>query len=845
MAGFRARRFGSVYLLLLVASRLWLTFAPDAFTQAGELPEGMQRAPVLSSGVERTVAFRDFGPPRDEAVVLLHGSPGSLQDFAALAARLGPDRRILVPDLIGFGHSSPSAPDHSFVAQAEALLQLLEARGIARAHVVGFSWGGGVAIELAHRAPERVASLVLVSALGVQEHELLGRYELNRLVHGFQHAIVVGLDWLVPHFGLRGRVPFGRGFTRSFLDADQRPLRGHLEAFAGPMLLIHGRDDLLVPLAAAREHHRIVPQSELVWIEGGHLVLWNAPERVAETLRDWLGRSDAGALATRARATPARVAAAAAHFDAGRAGPQSGLGWAVFVLLVFAASMVSEDLTCAGVGFLTAVGQVGFVPGVAACVLALVAGDLLLYAGGRFVGPSLFSRFRRLGKESGGLTDRLHRSGGLAVLLGRFVPGARLPTYVAAGALRYPLPRFAGWLTLAAALWAPLLVGAAKVGGRALEVEAATPRAALLYGGLLVVGVAVLARIVPRLASWRERRLLLAKLKRLLRWEFWPTWAVYGLLVPSVIRMMVRAGSMRAPTLVNPSIPGGGLAGESKAAIDGLLRHAPAFAIPTRVIEPGPLEARVADVFAFADDTKAEGPLVLKPDVGERGRGVSIVDGPEDVRLALARTPGRMLVQVFVPGDEFGLFYVRRPGRAHGELFSIGRKVPRFVVGNGSDTLERLLLTDPVCLPMAHRLIEINAARLGEVPAPGERVQVTWLGTHSLGCRFLEGEDLRTEALEAAVDRLSRAAGFDFGRYDVRAADEAALRRGDFRVVEFNGLTAEAAHMFDPRYGLRAGLAVLREQWRIAFEIGAAYRAGGREPLSWQGLAQLVRESRG
>ncbi|MCR9096516.1 MAG: alpha/beta fold hydrolase [bacterium] len=838
---FRSRRFWSFYLLALVGSRLWLTFGEGE--GLGPLPEGMQRTAVEVAGIERTIAFRDLGPSVDEAVVLLHGSPGSLQDFAALANRLGPTRRVLVPDLLGFGRSSRSVPDHSFVAQADALAQLLDARGVARAHVVGFSWGGGVAIELVRRAPTRIASLVMVSALGVQEHELLGRFELNRLVHGFQHAIVVGLDWLTPHFGVFAASPFGRGFTRSFLDSDQRPLRGALAAFEGPMLVMHGREDFLVPPAAAREHHRIVPQSELVWIEGGHLVLWSAPHRVADTLRDWLERADRGALPARAEATPARLAIAARPFDPGASGPQSGLGWLVFALLVFAASMVSEDLTCAGVGLLAATGQVALLPGIAACGVALVLGDLVLYGMGRALGPPVLARFGRGPGEVGPLGRGLQRSAGVAVLLGRFVPGARLPTYVVAGIVRMSILRFTGWLVLAAAIWAPLLVGATAFGGRLLDLERASPRTALFAGVVLVLGMAIAARLAPRLTSWRGRRHLLSAWRRLCRWEFWPIAAIYAPLVPAVLGMAIRAGSLRAPTLVNPPIAGGGLAGESKAAIDVLLSRMPAHAIPTRVLEPGPDDERRAALRAFLEEHD-DGPVVLKPDVGERGRGVTIAHDEARAQAALEANPGRLLVQRFVPGDEFGLFYVRRPDEDRGELFSIARKTPRFVIGNGQDPLERLILTDPICLPMAPRLLEQNADRLAEIPAEGERVQVTEIGTHSLGCRFLEGEDLRSEALEAAVDRVSREAGLDFGRYDVRAADEAALRRGEFRVIEFNGLTGEAAHMYDPRYGLFAGLAILREQWRRAFEIGAAHRAAGRTPLGWAALWRLVRDSR-
>ncbi len=780
-----------------------------------------------------------------EPVLLLHGSPGSLQDFGALATRLSAGgRELIVPDMVGFGGSTRRVPDYSFEAQADYLMQLVDRLGLDRVHVVGFSWGGGVAIEMGDRWPERVASIVLVSALGVQEHELLGRHDLNHLVHAFQHGLFRGLDWLLPHFGLLGPSPLGVGFTRSFLDSDQRPLRAALESWNGPMLILHGRDDPLVPPAAAREHHRLVPQSRLRWMEGGHLVLWSHPEAVSEAILDWVEASARGALPGRDRAAPDRVAAAVPAFDRTAAGPQDGLGWLVFIVLVFVASMVSEDLTCAGVGLLVATGQVGFGGGVAACVGALVAGDLVLYLAGRGLGAPWLARLGRDPGELGRIGERLRRSAPAVVLLGRFIPGARLPTYVAAGVIRYPFLRFTALLMIAAALWAPLLVGLAAIGGRALDLGQPSSRAGIGLAVALIVSLGVAARLLPRLATHRGRRLLQSRWRRLRRWEFWPVWAIYLPLAPSILALAWRFRSLRAATLVNPSIPGGGLAGESKAAIQRALETMPEHAIATVVVEAGALERSLEQARGFMRDRDLDYPLVLKPDVGERGRGVRIVASEAEMRESLQSASGPMLIQEYIEGEEFGIFHVRLPGESRGRIFSLARKVPRFVLGNGRDPLERLILDDPVCLPMAETLLASNRDVLDRVPEAGESVQVSRIGTHSLGCRFLDGSDLWSEALERATDVLSRRAGLDFGRYDVRSPSEAALRAGELKVIEFNGLTAEAAHVYDPSHDLWAGLRILRRQWRHAFEIGSAHRAAGREPLRWATLATLVRESR-
>ena len=83
---------------------------------------------------------------------------------------------MIVRDLPGFGASTHALPDYSFRADARYVLEVLDDLHIAKAQFVGFSMGGGVVLSIADIAPERVASIVMLSAIGVQEQELLGNY---------------------------------------------------------------------------------------------------------------------------------------------------------------------------------------------------------------------------------------------------------------------------------------------------------------------------------------------------------------------------------------------------------------------------------------------------------------------------------------------------------------------------------------------------------------------------------------------------------------------------------------------------------------------------------------------
>jgi len=92
---------------------------------------------------------------------------------------------------------------------------------------------------------------------------------------------------------------------------------------------------------------------------------------------------------------------------------------------------------------------------------------------------------------------------------------------------------------------------------------------------------------------------------------------------------------------------------------------------------------------------------VLKPDRGERGQRVVIARGAGQIEVALRETVGAIMVQAYVPGVEFGVFYIRDLDRDEGEIFSVTEKREVFVVGDGRRPLEALILADDRAVGMA------------------------------------------------------------------------------------------------------------------------------------------------
>lgn len=760
-------------------------------------------------------------------------------------------RRTITPDLPGFGASDHRVADYSSRGHADSTLKLLDHLHVERFHVLGFSMGGAVALHLVDQAPDRVASLILMSSIGVQELELLGDYRVNHGLHGLQLGLFWGVRNLVPHFGTLD-MAVARSYARNFYDTDQRPLRGILESLEAPVFIIHGEQDPLVPAAAALEHHRIAPHSELWMRPDSHFFLFRGGNDLAARIEDFLGRVEAGEAPTRADAEPERLRRAALPFDEQDLPPFAGPALLiVFLLLVFAA-YASEDLTCITAGLLVAQDRLDFPVAVAACYAGILSSDLGIAWLARVLGrPALrVPPFKWWVSEARfeEASAWLRRRALVVVLVSRFLPGTRLPTCLAAGILRTSLLRFCLYFALAVAIWTPAFVGVNALLGR----EAVERFGGRLPGGLLgaVLALALVIftvrSVVVPLFTWRGRRLWRGRLLRVRHWEFWPMWAFYPPLALYILWQGLRRGSLTAFTAINPAMPLGGLLGESKSDIlDGLAGIG--AALPAwRRLPPGHGEERTAALRCFLDDEKLDYPVALKPDTGERGRGVAVARSDADAATFFEKTPGPALVQEYIAGEEYGVFWARHPGRRDGHVFSITHKVRPTVTGDGTSTLERLILADARAVAIAHIYRREHPEAATRIPAGGEQVELTEVGAHSRGTIFLDANELHTPELERAMNTICTAyPGFDFGRFDVRVPSAEALQRGEsIRVLEVNGVTSEATHMYDPRYGLFAAHAILRRQWRMAFDLAAERTRDGARPATLRQIVRAVRAER-
>ncbi len=844
----RGYRWWQIYLAVLFASFLVkLVFPGNPYWP--DLPhQHAIQTPRFNSdgqadGPPVTLSYRQWGDPDNPVkIVTLHGSPSFYPNFARLGPMLADHAHVISLDMPGFGKSSAWVPDYGIDTFARYTAAAMDELGVERAHVLGYSLGSGVALELYRQRPQRVASLVFYGGIGIQEGEGSGDYHFEHLKYALGYGVaVVGFE-AIPDFGLGWRRSSRHAFIRSFYDTDQRPLRNILEQLNTdrlPMLILHDHNDALVPAATAREHHAIVEHSELVMLDHAHMAVFREERArdLAAAITPFLEQAGSPGFVPQRKthdpyAQPQKTVKSPLPFgwDLRRGmSPWTQMG------IIIIGTYILEDPTTIFTGLMIAAGQVDLVVGTLAIIVGIFTGDLALYLIGFVLGrrvlawPRLARRLPTRHVEK--LGAWFDRHGWQAVLASRFIPGSRLPLYISAGALGKKPGRFALWTFGAVVIWAVVMLVAVVLLG-----NAAVSPFKMVFGDswvALVAAVVVLLigiRGLLLMSTSIGRARLRVKIERLWRWEFWPAWLFQLPVFCYIVWLSLRHGGFSTVTAVNPGIPAGGFIDEPKSDI--LSRLPEAWIVPTAVVHSA------AELRGVMQQRGWSLPLILKPDAGQRGYGLRKVTSDEQLDAYFQTSPPsrnhpiKVLAQPFHAGpNEAGVFYVRLPEQDAGFIFSLTDKEFPVLIGDGVHTLEQLIYRHRRYAMQWPLFLQRHGDQRDRILHAGERFALATSGNHCQGTMFLDGSHLITPQLTERFEQIARHfPAFQFGRFDVRYQSTEAFTRGEgFAIVELNGLTSEATHIYDPRPGnsLLKAYRTLFKQWRMAFAIGAHNRQQG------------------
>ena len=328
--------------------------------------------------------------------------------------------------------------------------------------------------------------------------------------------------------------------------------------------------------------------------------------------------------------------------------------------------------------------------------------------------------------------------------------------------------------------------------------------------------------------------------------ERMPKWLICVPLVIQWIGLALRHGSITLPTVANPRITSGGLVGEGKleyfeqmgpTALAATARHA------------GVADARHwsdAELNAMLARSRLAFPIVAKPDLGLCGYGVCKLESLHQLRAYAERFPdGETIVLQQYLGDEHeaGIFYARDPVSGQGRLIGLALRYYPRVAGDGVSTLGQLIRADARAARVLGSPAHACALDLDAVPAAGQPVRLSTIGSTRVGGLYRDGGALITPELTRAIDAIARdMPEFHFGRFDVRFRSPQELAAGaGFTIMEVNGAGSEAIQAWDPEIGLVDGLRMIFAKQRLLFAIGAANRRRGTRPIGPLALMRLNR----
>jgi pimeloyl-ACP methyl ester carboxylesterase len=257
-----------------------------------------------------TLHYDDVGPRDAPTVVLLHSLLCDRTMYEPLAAELSGTHRVLNLDLRGHGRSTPASSLYSLDAQCDDIPALLDAAGVARATLVGLSWGGMLSMRAALYHPTRVAALCLLDT-SAEPEKPADRVRFTAMAGVFLAAgVVPTIDAIVRKKmfsdGFMARSPEAveafsarvRGASREglFQATQAVALRGNLLPLLGdvrvPTVVIVGDEDWATPPSRAERIAARIPGATVEKLRGtGHLSAVEQPELVNLAVRSFLERA--------------------------------------------------------------------------------------------------------------------------------------------------------------------------------------------------------------------------------------------------------------------------------------------------------------------------------------------------------------------------------------------------------------------------------------------------------------------------------------------------------------------------------------------------------------------------
>lgn len=319
-------------------------------------------------------------------------------------------------------------------------------------------------------------------------------------------------------------------------------------------------------------------------------------------------------------------------------------------------------------------------------------------------------------------------------------------------------------------------------------------------------------------------------LGKMLNYEYWPIWVFYIPIGVYITYLALKARSATFFTSVNPSIKDSGIIRYSKFSI---LEMIPEIVKPKGIlVKSGEDNKSLPDFVSF--------PIIAKPDMGERGKGVSILHNMEELKEYSKKIRQDFIIQEFCDlPQEAAIFYVKKPSESSGRITSFTTKEFLHVIGDGRQNIGQLMSTSFRARLQMQRM---SSEFLKRIPFNEEYVKIESIGNHNRGTRFINSNHLISEKLISLFDDISKNIdGFYYGRYDLKFNNIEEMEDGiNFKIVELNGINSEPVHIYDQSTGLLNAYKDFFAHMRYMYDISEENKSKGinRTPFLkfWVGI---------
>ncbi|WCL47589.1 SNARE-like domain protein [Leptospira sp. GIMC2001] len=515
--------------------------------------------------------------------------------------------------------------------------------------------------------------------------------------------------------------------------------------------------------------------------------------------------------------------------------------------LIFVGTFVSEDLTAISAGVMAGQEILNLPSAILFSTIGIYFGDLGLF----FIGKFLFKftlKFKRIKsiiqiKIKEKYIEYINLNFKKIIFISRFLPGTRLPIYLLAGSVsnRKTTMQFIIISLIACSIWTPILVGLAFLYGKQIE-KYLTSSYNLFYQILAVGSLFLIYKFISMIANASYRNRIKLWFLRFFHFEFWPAWLIYTPLVIYMIGLVIKYKAVRIISSANPGFPqGGGIANESKSSI---LEKIPNEYIAKFFLVDNNYNLSNDSIRKSMLDCGMNFPVILKPDVGERGAGIQKAENIEILIELISNIKEPYIIQEMHPGPfEAGIFYYRFPSEENGNILSITDKIFPNLIGDGIHNVEELIDNHPRFKFQSDVFKKRNSHNLKRILDKDEILTIGKVGNHIQGCLFKDGSSLITTQLLESIDSISKSIdGFFFGRYDIRYKSKEDFRMGkNFQIIELNGVTSESTNMYDPDFRIVDSYHYLFLQWRILMKIGYENYKQGVDPITWTEFKNILK----